>query len=74
MPTVAGVGRRLRSACSRRMVCLATPLLALLLLVLATGGLVHRIYLDRSDLPDLEPFIRFELPAIGKVYDARGTG
>jgi penicillin-binding protein 1A len=66
--------RRLRSACSRRVVCLAAPpFLALLLLVLATGGLAHHIYFDRSSLPDLEPFIRFELATVGKVYDARGA-
>src|SRR5206468_6764032 len=31
------------------------------------------VYLDRSSVPDLEPFIRFELSTIGKVYDSRGT-
>ena len=36
-------------------------------------GLVHHVYFDRSGLPDLEPFIRFEPPTIGAVYDARGT-
>jgi penicillin-binding protein 1A len=46
---------------------------ALGLLVLATWGLAHHIYFDRSGVPDLEPFIRFELSTIGKVYDARGT-
>src|SRR5882762_10409547 len=70
---VARVGRRLRSACSRRAVCLAVPLIVLLPLVLATWGLAHHIYLDRSGVPDLETFIRFELPTTGKVYDARGT-
>jgi penicillin-binding protein 1A len=70
---VARVARRLRSACSRRAVCLAVPLMVLLLLVLATWGLAHHIYFDRSGVPDLEPFIRFELSTIGKVYDARGT-
>ena len=63
----------MRSACSRRVVWLGAPLLALLLLVLATGKLTHHIYFDRSGLPDLDPFIRFELATVGKVYDARGT-
>jgi len=54
-------------------VWLAVPLTALLLLGLATWGLAHHIYFDRSGVPDLEPFIRFELSTIGKVYDARGT-
>src|SRR2546426_1542033 len=70
---VALVARRLRSACSRRAVYLAVPLMVLLLLVLATWGLAHHIYFDRSGVPDLEPFIRFELSTIGKVYDARGA-
>jgi len=47
--------------------------MALLPLVLTTWGLAHHIYFDRSDVPDLEPFIRFELSTIGKVYDARGA-
>jgi len=54
-------------------VWLGAPLLALLLLVLATGTLAHHIYFDRSALPDLDPFIRFELSTVGTVYDARGT-
>lgn len=46
---------------------------ALLLIVLLPAvGLVQHIYFDRSGLPDLEPFIRFELPAIGRVYDVNG--
>jgi penicillin-binding protein 1A len=70
---VARVARRWRSACSRRAVVLAIPLMVLLPLVLATWGLAHHIYFDRSGVPDLEPFIRFELSTTGKVYDARGT-
>jgi penicillin-binding protein 1A len=70
---VALVGQRLRSACSRRAVWLAVLLMALLPLVLTTWGLAQHIYFDRSNVPDLEPFIRFELSTIGKVYDARGA-
>src|SRR2546428_4293307 len=36
-------------------------------------GLVLDIYFDRSGLPDLERFIRFEIPTTGEVYDAQGT-
>ena len=54
-------------------VYLAAPLMGLLLLVLAAWGLARHVYLDRSSVPDLEPFIRFELSTIGKVYDSRGT-
>ena len=30
----------------------------------------HHIYFDRTNLPDIGPFARFEFPAIGCVYDA----
>lgn len=49
-------------------------LLALIPLpILPVAVLVHHVYFDESDLPDLEPFIRFDLPATGRVYDSRGT-
>ena len=32
----------------------------------------YYIYFDRTNLPDIEPFARFEFPAIGCVYDADG--
>jgi penicillin-binding protein 1A len=38
--------------------------------VVAAG--FHYIYFDRTNLPDIEPFARFEFPAIGRVYDANG--
>jgi penicillin-binding protein 1A len=47
--------------------------MTLLPLVVTTWGLAYHIYFDRSGVPDLEPFIRFELSTIGKVYDARGA-
>jgi membrane peptidoglycan carboxypeptidase len=34
-------------------------------------GLFH-IYYDRTNLPDIEPFTRFEFPTIGHIYDANG--
>ena len=34
------------------------------------AGAVHYVYFDRSNLPDLEAFNRFELPAISRIYDA----
>ena len=48
------------------------PLLALPALVVG-GGLLHRVYFDRSGLPNLDAFIRFEPPVIGEVKDARGS-
>jgi penicillin-binding protein 1A len=65
------VARILRSVGSRRTVCLSASALVLLLLLPAVG-LVQHIYFNRSGLPDLEPFIRFELPTIGQVYDTNG--
>jgi penicillin-binding protein 1A len=55
----------------RRPLLLALPALALPPLVLA-ALLVHHLYFDRSGLPNLDAFIRFEPPTIGEVHDARG--
>jgi len=60
-----------RTAWPRRAVRVAVPLIALLPL-LAVAGVVHRIYFDRSGLPDLGPFLRFEPPTIGEVFDDQG--
>ena len=49
---------------------LAVSCLVLPFLLLAVG-FVHYIYFDRSGIPDLEPFIRFELSTTGRVYDAQ---
>ena len=38
---------------------------------LVAMGLYH-VYFDRTNLPDIEPFTRFEFPTIGHVYDANG--
>ena len=62
---------RLLSACLRHPITLAAVCLALALL-LPVVGLVHHIYFDRRLLPDLEPFIRFELDATGRIHDATG--
>jgi penicillin-binding protein 1A len=45
----------------------ATPIIAALVSI----GFYH-VYFDRSDLPDIEAFARFEFPTIGTVYDANG--
>jgi len=67
----AFVAGRLRSAWSHRAVRFAAPPLALSLL-LPAAVLLHHVYIDRSGVPDLEPFIRFEPPTIGKIYDSQG--
>ena len=73
-PAAGFLARRLRFARSRRAVWFTAPLLALpLLLLLPLIGLVYHVYFDRRGLPDLEPFIRFEVATIGHVYDAQGA-
>jgi penicillin-binding protein 1A len=64
------VAARLPATWGRRAAYVAAPPLALLLL--PAMGLAYHLFLDRSGLPDLEPFIRFTPPTIGEVYDARG--
>ncbi len=32
----------------------------------------HHVYFDRTNLPDIESFTRFEFPTIGHVYDVNG--
>jgi penicillin-binding protein 1A len=46
--------------------------LSLLAALLPAAWLVHRVYFDRSRLPDLAPFIRFQPPTTGVVRDAQG--
>ena len=62
---------KLTSAWWRRAACFVVPPLTLLLLPVV--GLAYHVFFDRNGLPDLEPFIRFTPPAIGEVYDTRGT-
>jgi len=66
----AVAARRPRSIWARRGVLATASLLVLTLL--PVSRLVHEIYFDRSDLPDLEAFLRFEPPTIGAIRDTRG--
>ena len=52
----------------------ALSILVCLTIVTATlfAAGIRYIYFDRSDLPDLRAFDRFELPTIGRVYDVNG--
>ena len=38
--------------------------------VVSAGAGIYHVYFDRSSLPDLEGFTRFEFPTIGHIYDA----
>ena len=39
---------------------------------LVAAGQLHHIYAGREHLPDLDAFTRFELPTVGRIYDADG--
>ncbi len=43
-----------------------------LITVTVVGIGFYHIYFDRTNLPDLEPFVRFDFPTIGYVYDING--
>ena len=43
-----------------------------MLLLLPMTAIGYHLYFDQRDLPDLERFIRFEVPTTGQVLDARG--
>ena len=44
---------------------------AIIAFAVAAAG-IHYIYFDRTDLPDLQAFLRFEFPTVGHVYDVNG--
>jgi len=48
-------------------------LLSVALFLPPAAWLVHHVYFDRSGVPDLTAFLRFEPPTTGVVRDARGT-
>lgn len=56
----------------RRVVLLAVALVTAALLLSPTVWLVHHVYFDRTGLPGLEAFIRFEPPTTGVVRDVHG--
>jgi membrane carboxypeptidase/penicillin-binding protein len=58
--------RRLQSGVVCLLIC-TTVITAILIAI----GLYH-VYFDRTNLPDIEPFTRFEFPTIGHIYDANG--
>jgi penicillin-binding protein 1A len=70
-PAAAAGASRLRAAWSHRAVRVGCPIVATLLL-LPPFALVRHVYLDRSGLPDLAPFLLFQPPTTGEVTDARG--
>jgi hypothetical protein len=69
---VVRVASGLRATRLRSAALLCIPLLAVVMTVLPPAWLVHRVYFDRSRLPALDAFIRFDPPTTGVVRDARG--
>ena len=63
---------RLKAMRRRRVVLLGLALLAVALLLFPAAWLVYHVYFDRTGMPDLEAFIRFEPPTTGVVRDAHG--
>ena len=64
-------GRRLRALWAQRAVKIACPTVAVMI-ALPPALLFQHLYLDRSGLPDLAPFIEFKPPVTGEILDARG--
>ncbi len=64
---------RLTATRRRRAGLLAAVLAPVALFLVPAVWLVHHVYFDRSGLPNLESFIRFEPPTTGVVRDAHGT-
>jgi len=81
IPVFAGVGAiatrrrsfriRLHGLRWRRSVVLPLACTAVLAAVPVVVGF-HHVYRDRTNIPDLESFARFEFPTVGHVYDANG--
>ena len=63
---------RLNAVRRRRVVLLGIALLALALLLVPPGWLVYHVYVDRTGMPALDAFIRFEPPTTGVVRDVHG--
>jgi len=62
---LAGIARRYRSAL---FLMTAVMMCAAFFAMAEVGG----VYVDRTNLPDPGPFIRFEFPTVGHIYDAHG--
>lgn len=63
-----------RKVLRRRLaVLVAAAILPVALVLFPAIGLVHYVYFDRTNLPALDSFIRFDPPTTGVVRDARGT-
>ena len=71
--TARRAAARLTATRRRRAALLAIVLVPAVMFLIPAVWLVHHVYFDRSGLPNLEAFIRFEPPTTGVVRDAHGT-
>ena len=60
--------RLVRLRWKRCIVCLLVCTTVITAAIVAVG--IHHVYFDRTNLPDIGPFTRFEFPTIGHIYDA----
>jgi penicillin-binding protein 1A len=73
--------RKLWRFFAERHAAIRALLVAIFVLVMSTvllgtallGATFHYIYFDRTNLPDIEAFVRFDCPAIGHIYDEKGV-
>jgi penicillin-binding protein 1A len=63
----------LKIARRRRTALLIVSLVPLAMLLGVAGWLIHHVYFDRDDLPDLDAFVRFEPATTGVVRDQHGA-
>jgi len=52
--------------------CASFAVVSSLAVVIPVGSAIQRLYFDRTNLPDLGSFTRFEFSTIGRVYDSNG--
>ncbi len=64
---------RLTATRRRRIALLVSVLAPAALFLPPAAWLVHHVYFDRTGLPDLAAFLRFEPPTTGIVLDAHGA-
>jgi membrane peptidoglycan carboxypeptidase len=62
--------RRIKRHWQRRVLNLVIYTTTIIAALVSIG--FYHVYFDRSDLPDIKAFARFEFPTIGTVYDANG--
>lgn len=56
----------------RRALLLLVAIVPLVLILVPVTWVICHIYFDRSDVPDLEAFLRFRPPTTGAIHDVRG--